>query len=583
MLKTYTSLLLLLLALGLKAQSICKIDSMVKKKIDSTYLALIKENNVKGLSLAIVENGEIVYAQGYGFSDLENKIPATSTSIYRIGSITKSFTALSIMQLQTQGKLSVNDELKQHLPEFSIGFQNNQINPIYLRQVLAHTSGLPSDIMNGFFTENPPTVDWTIAQANKMKMSYPSAYSHSYSNLGYALLGEVVKRKSNLDYETYVQNNIFKPLGMNASFVYPTTDKKTPVSYFGKETINEPLIRDAPAGLIHSNVEDMSKYLMLYLNRGKFNNQQILDSLSILEMEKNQTTDLTLADDSNFGFGLYSNSYYLKTGKDSSLVNIIGHGGDTYSFHADMKYIPELGIGVVVLTNSSGGNRINSGQKLLKTYLKAKNESSFTLNTPKELPKIAASFEKGKYCITNFVFEVENEEKLKFKQGPAKIVAQKHEAGYYTMKAFLFGFIPIKIKDQGMYFEKLNGKTYIKGIDLKNNTSEFIGYKLEELPISKSWKNALGEYKVSNAIPCEECGKMGVDFKNLTLEVTEKDGLLHFALKGKDVGIKDNYFAFSESEKCAITIGIGRANGDTFLLQADDTIFYSGFEFKKVK
>lgn len=583
MIKTYTSLLFLLLTIGLKAQSICKIDSTVKKKIDSTYNALIKESKVKGLSLAIVENGEIVYAQGYGFADLENKIPATSTSIYRIGSITKSFTALSIMQLQTQGKLSVNDELKQHLPEFSIGFQNKQINPIYLRQVLAHTSGLPSDIMNGFFTENPPTVDWTIAQANKMKMSYPNGYSHSYSNLGYALLGEVVKRKSNLDYETYVQNNIFKPLGMNASFVYPTTVKKTPVSYFGKETINEPLIRDAPAGLIHSNVEDMSKYLLLYLNRGKFNNQQILDSLSILEMEKNQTTDLTLADNSSFGFGLYSNSYYLKTGKDSSLVNVIGHGGDTYSFHADMKYIPELGIGVVVLTNSSGGNRINSGQKLLKTYLKAKNESSLVLNSPKELPKIEASFEKGKYCITNFVFDVENEEKLKFKQGPAKIVAQKHEAGYYTMKAFIFGFIPFKIKDQGLFFEKLSGKTYIKGIDLKTNTSEYIGYKITETSISQSWKNAFGKYKVNNAIPCEECDKMGVDFKNLTLNVSEKDGLLYFSLGGKGVGIGDNCFAFCESEKCAITIGIGRGNGETFQLQENGTIFWSGFEFTKEK
>ncbi|MFY7944873.1 MAG: serine hydrolase domain-containing protein [Crocinitomicaceae bacterium] len=165
-----------------QAQTVNFVDEKVKKTIDSTYLSLIKKNKVKGLSLAIVDQGKLVYAQGYGFENEEKKIPASSKSIYRIGSITKSFTSLSLMQLQKMGKLSINDELKKHIPEFSIGFQKDKPHPLIIRQILAHTSGLPSDILNGFFTENPPTNNWTIKQANQLKMSYPNSFCHSSSD-----------------------------------------------------------------------------------------------------------------------------------------------------------------------------------------------------------------------------------------------------------------------------------------------------------------------------------------------------------------------------------------------------------------
>ncbi len=563
------------------AQSVCLVSESVKKTIDSTYLSLIKKHKVKGLSLAIVDNGKIVFAHGYGFEDEEKNIPATSKSIYRIGSITKSFTALSLLQLQTDEKLIIDDELKIHLPEFTIGFQKNTPHPIYIRNVLSHTSGLPSDIINGFFTETPPTTDWTIAQVKQLKMSYPNNFSLSYSNLGYALLGEVVERTSKMDFEAYIQENIFSPLGMNSSFVHLKGGKVTPPSYYNNRLINEPLIRDAPAGLIHSNVEDMSNYLLMFLNRGTFNNLELIDSLSILEMEKDQTKDLILSNQSNFGLGLYSNKYVLKNGKDSSSVKIIGHGGDTYTFHADMKYIPELGVGVIVLTNSSTGVRINAGEKLLRTYLKAKNGSILGDIAPKSKPEIKSDFQNGTYVIMNSLVNADNEGILKFKQGPAKVIAKKESEGFYRLKAILFGFIPIKIKDQVFYFERINGNVFIKGLNLKDNSTEYLGYKIEHTQISESWKNAFGNYKVINAIACHECEKMGVTFNRLTLNISEKDGLLKMSLGGKGAEMYDKLFATCESEKCAITIGIGRGNGETFQILENGNIYYSGFEFRR--
>lgn len=563
------------------AQEINALDSITKKTIDSTYTSLLEKQKVTGLSLAIVDNGKIVYAKGYGFEDLEHQIPASSKTIYRIGSVTKSFTAISIMQLQNEGKLSVNDELKLHLPEFNIGFQKNEPHPIVLGQMLSHTAGLPSDVMNGFFTENPESMEWYFEQVNQMKASFKNGYTHSYSNLGYGMLGEVIARKSGMSYDDYVNQSIFTPLNMYASFVHPTGNQTTPFSYVDEEVIVEPLITDVAAGLIHSNVEDMSNYLMMFLNRGTFNGKTILDSLSILEMEKKQTSDLVLKEEANFGYGLYAGEYTYKVDEDSSTVNVIGHGGDTFTFHADMKYIPELGIGVVVLTNSSEGNRINSGERLLRTYLKATQKASLKA-TPKPLPSSPKNdFEAGKYSIMSGIAEIQNEDKFKFKQGPIKVVAKKQEDASYAMKIMLLGFIPIKLKDQAICFEKLEGIVYLKARNTKTNDEQFIGKKLENTVVSDSWKAAEGKYTVQNAVPCDECAKLDLIFANLTLDVSEKDGLMLLSLGGKNVGIEQDYYAFNDSEKVLISTGVGRGCGETFVLREDGTIFYSGFVFRR--
>jgi hypothetical protein len=384
-----------------------------------------------------------------------------------------------------------------------------------------------------------------------------------------------------MNYEKYIRENIFVPLNMNSSFISLTNDQVTPPSYYKNELIDEPIIRDASAGLIHSNVEDMSNYLLLLLGRGTFQEKQLVDSLSLLEMEKSQTTDLILTNQNNFGLGLYSNIHILKNGKDSSLVNIIGHGGDTYSFHADMKYIPELGLGVIVLTNSSTGVQVNAGEKLIETYLKAKNGSTLGDRTQKSKPAIKKDFEEGTYSILNSILKVEDENRLNFRQGPVKVIAKKDKDGFYRLKAVLLGIIPIKIKDQVFYFERINGKVFIKGLNLKDNSEEYIGYKIEKTPISSSWKKAFGNYIVCNAIPCKECAKMGTDFKNFSLSIVEEDGLIKITLGGKGIEFAGKLTAICESENCAITTGIGRGNGETFRILENGNIYYSGFEFKR--
>ena len=175
---------------GIAQRQFNKISEDLKAKIDSTYTSLLKKNKVTGTSIAIVDNGEIVYATGYGFSDLENDKKAGANTIYGIGSMTKTFTALSVMQLQEQEKLKVTNSIKDYLVDLDIENPFNDGNQIYINDILSHTSGLPSDLLNGFFVDNPPSISWVIKKLNKQRMISPRQYTWAYSNVGYGLLGE---------------------------------------------------------------------------------------------------------------------------------------------------------------------------------------------------------------------------------------------------------------------------------------------------------------------------------------------------------------------------------------------------------
>jgi len=463
--------ILCLLQLMCSAQTHNQVSARTKKYLDSTYSALIKKHKAVGLSLAVVDSGKIVYSMGYGFSDRENKIPANDKTIYRIGSCTKSFTALSILQLQEKNKLNIEHSVRQYLPELQIESRFKDNNQIFIKDMLTHVSGLPSDVSNGFFCDAPPDMNWLISELNKQTTISPKRYKHAYSNSAYGILGEVISRLGNSTYSQYVKQNIFLPLAMNSTYIHEDTSlsKNLAKAYLNNKLIKEPLIRDQAAGLIHSNVLDMSNYLIMFLNKGEFNKKYLLSADGIDDMTKNQIGDITLPENDAWGYGLYSKPAQIKRGADSSILNIIQHAGDTYAFHADFAFVPELQTGVVVLTNSDRGAAIRSASKLLKAYLKVSKGIELKINYKQSIDsmnkfsnKITCTSNeiKGNYNFNAFLIKVDNTKKIKFKQGPAKVVFQRksEDSTRYSVKAILFGIIPIKVKDQEFTFEKKEGK-----------------------------------------------------------------------------------------------------------------------------
>lgn len=574
------------------SQTNSKVSLTTKKYIDSLMFSRLQKNKVVGTSIAIVDNGQIVYSQGYGFSDKETKQLASDSTIYRIGSCSKAFTALSIMQMRDKGMLKLDESIKKYLPEFTMSSNFKDNNHFYINEILAHTSGLPGDVMNGFFCDAPPSINWLINQLNYHTTAAPRLKIRAYSNIGYGLLGEVIARLSNLSYSTYLKEAIFNPIGMRMSYVEddPNLNRFFSKAYYEKKKIKEPLIRDQAAGLIHSNVLDMANFVNCLINRGKAGNTQVVSSDGILEMMKNQTSNTLLSKEDDWGYGLYASHALIKSKtnpSDSMVIRFSEHGGDTYAFHADFCFNQELGIGAVILTNTDNGANIADSKALVKWYLEKEKDKKVKLrykvkkDAVNNFPTAKANELHGIYPVANILVKVNDPEIIRFKQGPLKIKLYKKELNdsIYLAKAKLFGLISIKMKDVGFKFESIENQTYLKQINTQTQRGSYIAIKTEFPGITKDWKDRLGKYKVLEPyFKCEKC--VLADPTGLTLKLTLENEILKVETKGNSPYGSDVYL-LPISNMQAVTTGIGRGTDETLYVLPNGHLSFMGFEFEK--
>ncbi len=575
------------------SQQYNRISERTKKVIDSTYNTLIEKYKVIGLSLAIVDNGEIVYSAGYGFADRENRIPATDKTIYRIGSCTKSFTSLSILQLQERGKLKINNSVKDYLPELNIESRFGDNNPIRLNDMMCHVSGLPCDIYNGAFSDSPPDMKWLIGELNKHTTIAPQRYMHSYSNVAYGLLGEVVARAGKTSYSNYLKDNIFTPLEMHSSFVEPDANlvKDFSKGYFMNKELNEPLIRDAGAGMVHSSSIDMAHYLLMYLNHGSYKGKQIVSAASVNDMQEDHTRDILLSSTENYGYGLCNKKFWIKAGKDSGIISTVGHSGGSIVFMSDFQFIPELNIGTVILTNTdNGGNLLfgNNKYQLLSIYLKeakvqrlgSKYKEKVNNTNMESIPQ--ADEIKGQYNLGEVLVNVKNEKKINTRYGMAKFVLKqkKSEPGHYTGKIFLFGFIPIRKLNEEYTFVKVNNEVYIKSINKRLDIEKYLSKRTKPADLPANWRKKIGSYVIT-----------GISYNRKTLPVLVSEGMqlklyldkgfIAMKIKGKTEDMNERYYLDVLSDKVAVIGGIGEESGSTVRILDNGNMYYSGFEFSK--
>lgn len=573
-------------------QTYNSLSAQSKTKIDSVYAALMEKYELAGASIAIVDQGEIVYSTGYGFADKAAGVAADDQTIYRIGSCSKAFTVLALMQMYEAGKIDINAPIQDYLPELTVGSRFDPENKIYIRDIMAHTSGLPGDILNGFFCPEPPTLDWTIAQLNKQTMAFPRQYMHCYSNLGYGLLGKLISEQSGQSYADYIESNLFGPMQMGASYIQKEAGYPLAQAYTEEGVFMEPMIRDEAAGLVHSNALDMGNFLISLIADGQFKQNQILAPDFQNQMESDQTANVSLDDDVNvqWGFGLFKKNVVLASATDSISAEIIGHDGATMVFHADFRYIPELKVGAIIMTNHEKGGRIASATRLLELYLENEKEIKLSFDAGKAdfsqnvMPHTEQDI-LGSYAIGPFLMQVDNVNKFSIKPSLlAKIILTKKEddSGNYSGKAILLGFIPSKIKNQEFKFVKIDDQMYFKDVKLGYDRENFQGVKTDFMAIPTSWNAMLGEYELTgDQYLCQDCPMM--DFTASKLKLKEKKGRLFFELEGTSEDTKMKSYLNVISNNMAVTTGIGRNMGNSFTILENGNLHFHGFEFKKKK
>jgi CubicO group peptidase (beta-lactamase class C family) len=319
-------------------------------EIDRYLQGRMQQLHIPGLSVAVARDGAVIKKQGYGVANLELRTPASSETVYELGSVTKQFTAAAVMLLIEDGRIRLDDSIRKFFPEAPPAW-----NGITIRHLLTHTSGIQNHVaIPGWLTvfktsilsENSPTRDELLRLFFRLPLEFQPGETWSYDNTGYYLLGIIVEKVSGQSYWQFLDARIFRPLGMGAT---RSTDPEPLVpnrasgygwknGRFENRPILAPFIAFS-AGSILSTVEDMSKW------SAALEGERLLKKSSLDQMWTAAKTRNGDEAPFNYGFGWFIDSYHGH--------RIFQHSGGTPGFSSLIYRFPDDRLSVIILTNHS--------------------------------------------------------------------------------------------------------------------------------------------------------------------------------------------------------------------------------------
>ena len=331
------------------------------KGIEKQFNAVLETTKTAGFAIAIVEGDKVIYAKGFGYSDYENKIPADANTLFAIGSSTKAFTSALLGLHREDDLLSFNDSPRKYIPELDF-YNNDMNNQIIIKDLMRHSTGLPRHDGSWYFFPEQ-SKDSLVAKLKYHEPFTGVRQQWYYNNFGFLLQGVITERITGKSWEENIEEQFFKPLGMDRSRTTIDGMKNTSNASIGYELDADRNIEKmdyydiagmSPAGSINSSVNDMSKWLITWINKGKYKEQQIIPEAYIDEAMSSQmvvaaglpSKDLPEAQFANYGYGWFLHSY-----KSHYMVE---HGGNIDGFSASVAFYPSDSLGIVVLANQNG-------------------------------------------------------------------------------------------------------------------------------------------------------------------------------------------------------------------------------------
>lgn len=328
------------------------------KEVDKIFSSVDRENR-PGAAVAIVKDGEIVFKKGYGMANLEYDIPVTSSTIFHIASVSKQFTTFSILLLEKDGLLSLDDDVRKYIPEVpDFG------KTITLRHLAHHTSGLRDQwnllALAGWRLDDVITREHILKLVSKQKeLNFEPGEEMLYCNTGYTLLAEVVARVSGLSFAQFTEERIFRPLQMNHTLFYDDHElivKNRAYSYKREgKAYKKSVLSYANVGAtsLFTNVEDMSLWALNF-------EDPVVGDASILKKLRTKAV-LNKGDTINYALG---QSIFNYRG-----LECIGHGGADAGYRSNITRVPEQGFSVVVLSNYGAFNPSGISNRVMNLYL----------------------------------------------------------------------------------------------------------------------------------------------------------------------------------------------------------------------
>ena len=354
---------------------------------DALVPYMLKRNDIAGGVVAVVKDGRVIFAHGYGYADVANRTPVVpDRTLFRVGSTSKLFTWTSVMQLVAAGKIDLDRDVNDYL-DFKIPPRFGK--PITMRDLMTMTPGFAETLHNLMVATPARLVSLRQYLVEHLPPRiFPPGKVVAYSNYGAALAGYIVQRVSGQPFDDYVRDHILKPLGMNHS----TFDQPLPaalrgdlatayITVGGKTIVPFEPVQAWPAGSLTSSATDMAKFMIAQLQNGQYDGASILPPATVALMHSHQYSAAP-------GMNGYDLGFYQE---NSHGLRIIGHGGDTVAFHSDLHLLLDKDVGIFMSFNSAGkapngtaeGVRTELFQAFLDRYFPYQPPAQPTLATAK--------------------------------------------------------------------------------------------------------------------------------------------------------------------------------------------------------
>lgn len=531
-------------------------------------------NGIPGVSIALVDDRNILWAEGFGWADRERKRRATSETVYQIGSITKLFNAVAILQLHDAGLLSLDRPLTDYLPEFRMRTRWPQAAPITPRALLSHHGGLPTYYLKGFFSNEP--LRQLLDELRDEHLAYEPHTVFNYSNLGPNLLGVILEHLRGLSYADAMARALLAPLGMQHSGFAPDgrAAEQLARGYVYDRPVDPTPIRDIPAGGLYSNVLDLSRFMQMVLNGGTLDGTRLLSPEALAESMTPQYADCALDFGHRYGLGWMLSGLRLENSGAQAW-----HNGGTKAFLSQMALLPDRKLGVVVLANSDRANALvhDAAEEALRLAMEVRDGAPPPVVKPRieisiphdrlaqrvgeislmgSLARISLGRKRLRLHVLNHVLDLVPETENLFRV----------EYNFLGLKSVPIPFPPIEfIEARGRRFALLRDRIPVP--------AEYI----PPYPIPPAWREFVGDHEILN--PDEV---YLVDLDHCRMEIADGRLLMDIRISGiENREVKVVMVPLNDEE--AYVFGLGRNVGDVAraIRQGDRRMTrYSGYLFE---
>jgi CubicO group peptidase (beta-lactamase class C family)/D-alanyl-D-alanine dipeptidase len=485
----------------------------------------VADKKLPALSVALVDNQKVVWAAGFGFQDRDKKTPATAETVYRVGSVSKLFTDVAIMQLVEEGKLDLDAPVAKYVPTFKPVYKKGE-KEITLRMLMAHRSGLIRESPAGnYFDPAEPSLEKSIASLNGIPLVYAPGERMKYSNAAIGLVGLALQKSQGTLYGAYVQDSVLGPLGMKQSSFLPMPAVKKNLAdaimwtYHGREFPAPTFeLGVAPAGCMYSTVLDLAKFQSCLFAGGKLGDKQLLKPETI---EKMFTPQFAKAEGDARGFGIG----FIIGNLDGK--KRVGHGGAIYGFSTEFAILPSEKLGVIVVSARDSSNAVttriaNDALRQMLAVKAGKPLPKIETSEPlalEEARKLAGRYRDGE----RYLDLVESFGRLHLVRDTGGSIVQVRKSG-----------ADLVVDDIQQWGTKIARDADKLTLGKATYTKEKPSATLPPEPPAK-WKGLIGEY----------------GYDHLPLYIYEKDGKLHALIELTEIDVlteeSEDVFAFPAS------------------------------------